>query len=181
MIRKIAAVVALSGMLSEEAAFGRQAPAQLPRQAEVSWDELAGFVIDKRVSTVLPDGAKLEGEVLAVRPEALVLDVQKSSRKKVYPLGQIEIPRPDVREVCIIRHQWAVFRVLGGVMGGLGGAFAAGWIAYVTDSAAAVVPALLLLIPLSAAGGYYAGKLADRRTTRIRIRPEPVTTGMEEQ
>ncbi len=179
MTRRIVAVIAACGLLAQNAAFARQGPAAMPTQLEIAWDELAPLVVDKHIATVLPDGAKLEGDVLAVRPEALVLDVQKSSRKKLHPLGQTEIARPDVREVRVIRHTGAAFRLLGGIMGGIGGAFAAGGLAYASNAAAAVFPAFLLLIPLSATAGYYAGKLADRRITRISIRPAPA--GGEEE
>jgi ABC-type dipeptide/oligopeptide/nickel transport system permease subunit len=35
-----------------------------------------------------------------------------------------------------------------------------------------VVPAIILGIPLAVAAGYYAGKLADQHTTRLKIQPE---------
>jgi hypothetical protein len=181
MARKVIAAVAAFAVFAQDAAFARQSGAPAPNRAEVTWNELEGFVVDKLISTVLPDGAKLRGEVLAVRPESLVLDVQKSSRKKLHPLGQTEIARTDVREIYVIRHQSAVFRVLGGVLGGIGGLFAATGIAIAADTAAAALPALLLLIPASAAAGYYAGKLADRRTTRITIRPEFTPVNVEEE
>jgi hypothetical protein len=173
--------MAVFGLVTQEAALARQAPAPNPRQAEVAWGELAGFAVDKQISIELPDGVKLRGEVLAVRPESLVLDVQKSSRKKVHPLGQTEVPRADVREVWVIRHQSAIFRVLGGVLGGVGGTFAAGALTYVYESAAVALPAFLLLIPVSATAGYYAGKLADRRVTHIRIQAAVASAGEEEE
>lgn len=171
MLRQIMAVVAAFGLLAQDAAFARQASPAAPNQVPITWGELGSFVADQRISTVLPDGAKLEGEVLAVRPESLVLDVQKSSRRKLYPLGQTEIPRASITEVLVIREQSAVMRVFGAILGGIGGAFGVSGLGYLTESLAVVLPALILGIPLAAAAGYCAGKLADRHTTRLKIRP----------
>ncbi len=181
MIRKVVATLAAFAIFAQDPALARQSGPPVPKRAELTWDELAAFVVEKQISTVLPDGAKLRGEVLAVRPEALVLDVQKSSRKKIHPLGQTEIARTDISEISVIRHQAAIFRVFGGVLGGIGGLFASTGIAIATDSAAVAIPAVILLIPASAVAGYYAGKLADRRISHITIRPVLTTAGVEEE
>ena len=180
MTRKILAVLMALGMLAPEAAFAQPAPSGKSKQVEITWDELAGFVVEKKISTVLPDGVRLQGEVLAVRPESLVLDVQKSSRKKLYPLGQTEVPRSSVSLVLVIRERSAAMRIVGGILGGIGGLFATSGIAVATDSVAVVLPGLLCIIPGSAVAGYYAGKLADRYITRIAIRPAVPATSPEE-
>ncbi len=177
MHRKVFAVLAAFGVLAQDAAFARQAArtnlSSTPtnsKQIEIAWEELAPLVVEQKISTMLPEGVKLQGEVLAVRPDSLVLDVHKSSQKKVYPRGQTEIPRPLISELKIIRERNAVMRIVGGILGAIGGLCAVGALGVVTESVAVVVPALILGLPLSAAGGYYAGKLADRYTTRIVIR-----------
>src|SRR5262245_35301558 len=144
MVRKIFAVVTAFGLLAQEAAFAKQTASVPRKQVQLSWEELAGFVVEQKVSLALPDGARLQGEVLAVRPESLVLDIQKSSQKKVHPKGQAEIPRSSVTEMQIIRERSAGMRIACGILGALGGLFAVGGLAYVTDSVGVLVPGLLL-------------------------------------
>jgi hypothetical protein len=181
MTQKIAAVVAAFALFSQDAAFAKQAPQKLPAQAGIAWSELGGFVVEKNVSITLPDSTRLEGEVLAVRPESLVLDVRKTSNKKLHPKEQTEIPSTSVREVKIIRHAGPAMRIVGGILGALGGCWGAASLGLVTDSIGVMVPAILILIPMSAVGGYYAGKLADRRTTLIRIQQTAPTPAAEEE
>ncbi len=180
MTQKIVALVAAFGLLAQDAAFAKQAPQKHPAQVEIAWSELAGFAVEQRVSITLPDSTRLEGEVLAVRPNSLVLDVRKTSNKKLYPKDQTEIPRTSVTEVKIIRHVGPALRIVGGILGGLGGAFGVGALGFVTDSPAALLPGMLIGIPLAAVGGYYAGKLADRRMTVIRIQQTPQAPADEE-
>ena len=176
MIRQSLAVAVACGLLLQDAAFAQQAPTLQSKQVQISWEELSALVIDRKISTTLPDGTRLEGEALAVRPEALVLDVQKTSNKKLHPKGQTEVVRRDVSEVRVIRLRGPVMRIIGGILGGIGGAFAASALGFVTDSLGALVPAVLLGIPLSAVAGYYAGKLADTRITRLLIQ-DPAQPG----
>lgn len=166
MVRRIVAVAVALGILAQDAAFARQGP------ADITWEELAAIVVTEKISTVLPDGVRLQGEVLAVRPDSMVLDVRKSSNGKLYPRCQTEIPRAAIREVRILHEGSSVMRIVGGILGVIGGMAATGGLAYLTDSLAVVVPALLLLIPASAVAGYYGGKLLDRRTTRLIVRQE---------
>ena len=164
MTRRILAALAALGLFAETLAAAN-------RQVELTWEELGGFVVEKRISMVLPEGVKLQGEVLAVRPDSLVLDIRKSSDRKLYPVGQAEIPRWALSEVTLIRERNAVMRVIGGILGAIGSLTVFGRLAFAVDSAAVLVPGLILGVPLAAAGGYYLGKLADRYTTRILIRP----------
>ena len=184
MTQKIAALVAAFALLAQDAAFAKQAPQKLPDPAGIAWSELGKFSVEQNVSITLPDNTRLEGEVLAVRPESLVLDVHKSSNKKLHPKEQTEIPSTSVREVKIIRHAGPAMRIVGGILGALGGSMGATALGFVTDSVAVLLPAFLIFIPMSAVGGYYAGKLADRRTTLIHIQqtaPAPAAEEEEEQ
>jgi hypothetical protein len=169
MIRQTLAVAVAFGLLLQDAAFAQQAPSLNSKQVQISWEELSGLVIDKKISTTLPDGTRLEGEALAVRPDALLLDVQKTSNKKLHPKGQTEVPRLAVSEVRVIRVGGPFMRIFLGILGGIGGGFGASALGFVTDSLGVLVPAVFLGIPLAAVAGYYAGKLADTHTTRLLI------------
>ena len=180
MKRSILAVTVAFALLAQDAAFARRAAPALPRQVELAWDELPPIVVEQEISTVLADGTKLQGDVLAVRQDSLVLDVRKSSRRKVYPLGQTEIPRSSLTAIGIVRHRSAAMRIVGGLLGGIGGLFASGGLALALDSVA-LACSTFLIVPLAAVAGYYAGKLADRYTTRVHIRPDAPATASEEQ
>jgi hypothetical protein len=169
MIRQSLAVAVAFGLLLQDAAFAQQAPILNSKQVQISWEELSALVVDRRISTTLPDGTRLEGEALAVRPEALVLDVKKTSDRHLHPKGQTELPREAVNEVRVIRLRGPVMRIIGGILGGIGGAFGITALGIVLDSVAVLLPGALFGIPLCAVAGYYAGKLADTNTTRLLI------------
>lgn len=148
-----------------------QSLAMAAQQVQVAWSELAPLTVDKKVSLNLVDSKRVQGEMLAVRPDELVLNIRKSSDRKLYPNGQASIPREAVSEIRVIREKGPV-KLFGGVAGTIGGLFASAGLAYVGAGAAAI-PGLVLLVPVSAVAGYYAGKALDRRTTIITIAPEP--------
>ena len=170
MIRQTVAVAVAMSLVMQDAAFAAQNPTLDAKQVQIAWEELAPLVIDQRISTRLPDGTRLEGDALAVRPEALVIDVNKTSNRKLHPKGQTAVPRSAVSEVRVIRVRGVAMRIILGILGGFGGAFGVGALGIVTDSVAVLVPGLLLGIPLAAIGGYYAGKLLDTRTTHLLIK-----------
>jgi hypothetical protein len=165
------AVLVVAGLLAQDAALARQAGPAAPKQVKLTWGELSPFVVNQKISTVLTDGTRLQGEAMAVRPESLVLDIQKSSRKKLHALGQAEIPKGSIRELKVIRVRGPMGRIAGTILGVVGGIAATGGAAVAADSLAMVWVGLLVIVPISAVAGYYAGKLADQRTTRIEIKP----------
>ena len=180
MIRQTLAVAVAFGLLLQNAAFAQQAPTLNSKQVEIGWEELSGLVIDKRISTTLPDGTRLEGTALAVRQEALVLDVQKTSNRKLHPKGQTEVPRQDVGEIRVIRVGGPFMRIFLGILGGFGGALATSALGFVVDSVAVLVPTMLIGIPLAAVAGYYAGKFLDTHTTRLLIQDAGQPVDFEE-
>jgi hypothetical protein len=168
MFKTVTALAAALAILGQQAAWARGGSA--PR-AELDWDELAQTIVDKEIALVLPDGTDIQGLALAVRPEALVLDVRKTSDRKLHPAGQAAIPRASVRLVKVVRRS-GPFKMAGGLLGAFGGILAASGVAAATDSVGATLGALVVGIPALATVGYYAGKEADRRTTLIAVRPE---------
>src|SRR5438093_3849774 len=79
------------------ASFPRQSIAKT-NAIVLRWEELAGVAAGKDVELLLTDGTRLKGELLIVRPDALSIDVIKTSNKRIYPKGQREIPRAAVSE-----------------------------------------------------------------------------------
>jgi hypothetical protein len=169
-MRQIVAVLAVFALLAPEAATAGPATPKPP--VEITWNELGDLAVARRIRTNLPGGTRVEGEVLAVRPNSLVLDITRSSDRKLYPRGQAEIPRAGIEQVWLLRDGPPVFRVLLAVGSGVGGYLGIAYGTWLTDSLAFAVTGLVLLLPLSIIGGYYAGKAIDRRSTRIQILPD---------
>jgi len=90
---------------------------------ELRWDELSGLAVGKDVDLGLTDGARVQGELLAVRPDALSIDVGKTSNKGTNPKGQQEIPRASVSTFEIRRLKTARWRVVGTSAGVVAGIF----------------------------------------------------------
>ena len=70
------------------------------------WSEIL-LVVGNKVALSLPDGAYVQGKALAVLPEALELNVDKTSNPDLYPQGENSIPRSQisVMEVWIKRRR----------------------------------------------------------------------------
>ncbi len=68
----------------------------MANEIELHWNELSGIALGRNVDLRLTDGTRVQGELLVVRPEALSIDVNKTSNKLTYPKGQREIPRASM-------------------------------------------------------------------------------------
>ena len=180
-MRKSLVLITAFALLWQNGLYAQQAPASTPRGSKVAWRELGPLVVVKKIATVLPDGVRLQGEALAVRPGFLVLDVQKSSKRKLYPLGQAEIPSMLVSGVTIVRERSWAFRAAGTVVGLIGGLVGVSALSYRYDSIAAFVLGLAFLVPAGGVGGYYAGKLLDVGNTYIAVQPDAAPTGAMEE
>jgi len=110
------------------ASFPRQSIAKT-NAIVLRWEELAGVAAGKDVELLLTDGTRLKGELLVVRPDALSIDVIKTSNKRIYPKGQREIPRAAVSEFEMRRLNSGKWRVVGTTLGVVGGIFAGAGVA----------------------------------------------------
>lgn len=81
----------------------------------VKWEGL-GIVINKTVSIAMPDGKVVIGKVLAVTPETLVVDVNRTSDARAYPLGSTRVPRTNLRRLEL-QTKRSVFRPVGTLLG----------------------------------------------------------------
>ncbi len=90
---------------------------------ELRWDELSGLAVGKDIDVRFTDGTRVQGELLAVRPDALSIDVSKTSNKATYPKGQRNIPRASVSAFEMKRLKTARWRVVGTTAGVVAGIF----------------------------------------------------------
>ncbi len=145
-----------------------------PKQIELRWSELAPRIAGEEVALLLPNGVRIQGEVIAVRPDELAIQVKKTSNRQVYAKGQASIPRSSVSTVELKMLRRVRGRVIGSVVGVIAGLAAgvllvsvkygvesgeAGWVPFVTGAAAGTL-------------GYYGGRALDRQSTLIKIVPE---------
>ncbi len=148
-------------------------------QVELHWRELGPVIAQGRVTTVLPDGTALQGLLLAVNEDALVLDVKKSSDKKAHPKGRTSILRDQITTLSLRETKGIVGRTaltLAGILGtgGLTGPL----LASESRTAGAVV---LGAVIGGGVGGYYLGRRIDHKTTLIRILPNDDRGGVERE
>lgn len=137
--------------------------------AALLWRELGPVLVDRKAVFTLPGGKRVQGEVLAVRDEGIVLHVEKSSSRS-FARGQALVPRSAVSTVKVIRENGPL-KLVGGIVGTVGGGVLVAVIGIATGGTGAL-PAALLLWPVAGVGGYYGGKAADRRTRTIQVIPE---------
>lgn len=176
-----AVVLLFTGLVQSSALAGQASRASQKTPGRLHWSELAPIVVDRKIQTTLPDGTRIQGQALAIRPEALVMEITKTSNRKVHPKGQAEIPRASVMELAVIKDK-GPGKLIGGILGTVGGFALAGALIVASDGNAAVGwTSLLGVVPAAAAGGYYAGRAVDRRVTRIVIAPDPPPTSASEE
>ena len=141
------------------------------RPLELKWGELAPTVQGHPVELTLAGGVKVTGEVAAIREDAMVLDVSKTSDAKAYPKGNASVPRSSIQLLKLKRAAgWG--RTLGTTLGVLSGITVGGYAAGSTQKDAGPAIAVFLIVAGAiSVGGYYLGKQADQRATTIRIVP----------
>ena len=160
-----AARLAASGELAASARASAQA-SDTAKPLELRWSELGPLVAGQRVEVALPDGRLVKGEAIAVRDEALLVDATTA------PKGNREIPRASISLIVLKRMPGSAGRTIGTVLGVLGGMIVAGYTAAnVADSGGAAATVFIGLTTLFSVGGYYAGRAADTKVTRITIMP----------
>ena len=141
------------------------------RPLELKWGELAPTVQGHPVELTLTGGTRVTGDVAAIRDDAMVLDVKKTSDAKAYPKGNASIPRGSVQLVKLKRSGgWG--KTLGITLGVLSGVVVGGYVAGSTQHDAGPAVAVFLVIAgAMSVGGYLLGKRADQGATWIRVVP----------
>jgi len=143
-------------------------------QMDLKWNELGPVIAGHQVKLILPGGAEIQGEAIAVRENALLLNVKKAPRGGSFPRGQNEIPRASVTTLQFESSRGSGGRTVGVIVGALGGIILGGdLVAHTAHSEGPAISALFGISTGSAIAGYYAGKSRDRRITTVKIVAEP--------
>ncbi len=149
-----------------------RAGADRPRPLELKWNELPPVIAGQIVEVVVPGGARVRGEVISVRDEALLIDIRRSSDRNAFPKGSASIPRASITEIAVERSRGSWGRNIGTIIGVLSGLVIGGWVAETaTDSAGTGIPTFLVIASGMTMSGYYIGKAGDKQSTHIRVVP----------
>jgi hypothetical protein len=141
------------------------------RPLELKWSELGSTVQGHAMELTLSGGARVTGDVAAIREDAMVLDVKKTSDSRTYPKGNASIPRASIQLVKVKRSGgWG--KTLGTTLGVLSGVVVGGYVAAKTQNDAGPAIAVFLVIAgAMSVGGYLLGRRADQTATTIRVVP----------
>src|SRR4029078_1824274 len=100
MRRFVAALTTLSLLIvSTPGLFAR------PIQVRRTWDELSRMIPGMNIRIVLPDTTRVEGPVLDVHPDVLVMEVRRTSDPRRHAKGRTQIPRSDVSTVGLLARR----------------------------------------------------------------------------
>jgi hypothetical protein len=140
----------------------------------LTWEELPRLV-GKHVSIPLYDGGAVSGKVSGVQPDALLVQVSRSSDPAAHPRGLMRVPR-DKLHVLDLHGKGVKYRVIGTTLGAVAGAAGGVGVAigvqgglFSEEHEAAAGVAFVGVMAGVTAAGYALGNAADRRTTTIQI------------
>lgn len=144
-------------------------------QRQIKWEDLSA-IVGKKVRVVMPDGARIEGKATRLEPDALAVDISRTTNKAAYPKGTFLVPRATLKtfDVSHPTKQWRIVcTAAGGALGlflgveaaiGIGGLFGN----RNNGQAEGAFAALAIGAPIL---GYALGNAADRRTITYVIAP----------
>ncbi len=140
---------------------------------ELAWSELESAIQGKNVAVLLPDGVRIAGLVRAVEPDALVMDVRKTSDRALHPKGRTSVPRRSAGTLEM-RGRRFLWQALGPAIGAVPGIVACAWAAAYANNEGGMNEALTAICAVPLGGGvalgYMAGRSADKQVTYIKVR-----------
>lgn len=163
---RLRAVLLIALLASPRAGFAQVKP------LEVKWSELTALVTGHPVTLTLTDGTFVKGEAVAIREDAILMDV--STAVKGYAKGSGSVPRNSVVLIDLQRTRGSWGRTLGTVIGVLGGISLG---AYVDArnlwniSAGQATGTFVGIAAAGAVAGYFTGRAIDKRVTHLKIVP----------
>ena len=119
----------------------------------------------------LPDGVAIEGEVVAVRDDTLIMNIKRSTNETMHPTGHASIPRASVTLIELETPRGGWRRNLGVTAGTIAGIALGALAARSADSAGAAVVTFAAVGSGGALIGYFVGRNLDSRRTPIRVVP----------
>lgn len=151
------------------------APSEKPTEQvyRLEWRDLDRIIRGSRISLVLPSGIRLEGDVVTVESDELILNVRKTSDKHAYPKGHATVPRPEVTRFRVVQKRGYTWRAVGTAIGAGGGLVVAIPVgSYLHNEGGSAALSSVLLVGVPAGLGYLVGSSADSNVMEIAVEPE---------
>lgn len=136
--------------------------------------------LPEKVELTLPNGARIQGKVLAVEEGGLRMNISKSSDRKLQPKGRRLIPRESISTLRLTEYgtkgRWigvgSALAVTAGITAGIAAATHPDLSGGEVGVFVVIVPAVIAGGVVGASiGGYFIGKLFDKKVTMIQIEP----------
>jgi hypothetical protein len=142
------------------------------RNVRLPWAELGPAVSGRKISTILSDGTSLSGKVIAIKPEAMVVHMGKTSDPGRFH-GDAEVPRALVSALRVSKPGWK-WRVILPLTCAVGFAAAGGAIGGRVDPGGFIISdgaanGIAVGLVTGAATGYVAGHFADKHTLIVEV------------
>lgn len=145
------------------------------RTQRLTWSELGPATQGKgkKIMMVLPSGTRIQGEVVSVEPQALIVNVTKTSNRGEVDKGRTSVPRSSV-SVFETRQCGAKWRTILTI--GIPGALLAATAAAMNAQSPAVNGQEAAGVGVGIAGGgivagYFLGRQLDCRVTHTTVVP----------
>lgn len=162
-----------------------QGAASAARKVELAlpWSQLAPVIQQRKIALVLPGGTHVEGKVIDVTAEALVLNVTKTSDSSAQPKGKTSIARSAVLAIRLNETKGpkrALWTSVGAGAGAASGWLLAEGVYHVSGEGQGIwsepggAGLLLGLAGGGAALGYIIGRSSDQVETYVRIVAEEI-------
>lgn len=126
-------------------------------ERQIGWNDLQ-LIVGRNVRIVMPDGTRIEGKAIAVEPDALTLDVNKTTNTTAFAKGKRLVPRAALQTFDISHptHRW---RIGGAALGGLLGMIGAGPLESKSSGGYWAAASAVSI------AGYFLGRQGDQRVT----------------
>jgi len=143
------------------------------RKERVTWSEVAAATSGAKITMVLPSGTEIRGRVLELEPQALIVDVTKTSNSKDVAKGRASIPRSSASTIHVRKCgvKWRAILGIGlpaGLLAATAGAINAQSPTVKGEEAYGVGVAVAAG---SAVAGYFIGRQLDCHDTDIAVTP----------
>lgn len=161
----------IAGLLAVPGTPAEKQQNEVPKY-RLRWQDLGRIITDRRVAVQLPAGTRLQGDVIKVEPDSLVLMITRTSDKHAYPKGRTALPRPEVTSLRVSKSNGYGWRVAGTVIGLGVAAIVVGSTAAVSHAEGQTAATSLLAYPALGTLGYFGGRSGDLKTFLIEIEPE---------
>jgi hypothetical protein len=140
----------------------------------ITWEEFRAQITPRhKIRMLLPDGSRVEGYPLGVRPDAADMRVTRTSNKQAHPKGESAIPRSSF-SVVEVRKPRRAGKLIGTLAPlGIGaGILAAGLVSSDESVFYTGIAAGGVTMGFGSVAGFFAGRAIDHRFETLVIIPE---------